>query len=154
MLIATLGERAISRSKTSDSVAGLHQPPSVSAARTRRLVVGAVAWMYLHSSRGALVRKDLLSLGTTESPNPWAGVLLSDQEALQIIAVLADVHDGHDVRDAVGAAWSLLSNRLGAQAGVADPRPEYLASLWDRLANRPRPWADPEHRPPPNSGSS
>jgi hypothetical protein len=64
-------------------------------------------------------------------------VLLSDQEALQIIAVLADVHDGHDVRDAVGAAWSLLSNRLGAQAGVADPRPEYLASLWDRLANRP-----------------
>jgi hypothetical protein len=46
-------------------------------------------------------------------------VLLSDQEALQIIAVLADVHDGHDVGDAVGAAWSLLSNRLGAQAGVA-----------------------------------
>jgi hypothetical protein len=90
-------------------------------------------------------------LGTTEGPSPWAGVL-SDQEALQIIAVLADVHDGHDVRDAVGAAWSLLSNRLGAQAGVADPRPEYLASLWDRLANRPRPWADPEHRPPPQLG--
>jgi hypothetical protein len=78
---------------------------------------------------GALVRKDLLSLATTESPNPWAGVLLSDQEALQIIAMLADVHDGHDVRDAVGAAWSLLSNRLGAQAGVADPRPEYLVPL-------------------------
>jgi hypothetical protein len=37
-------------------------------------------------------------------------VLLSDQEALQIIAVLADVHDGHDVRDAVGAAWSLLNS--------------------------------------------
>jgi hypothetical protein len=36
--------------------------------------------MYLHSSRGALVRKDLLSLATTESPNPWAGVLLPDQE--------------------------------------------------------------------------
>jgi hypothetical protein len=81
-------------------------------------------------------------------------VLLSDQEALQIVAVLADVHDGHDVHDAVGAAWSLLSNRLGAQAGVADARPEYLASLWDRLANRPRPWADPEQQPPSNSGSS
>ncbi len=49
---------------------------------------------------------------------------------------------------------SLLSNRLGAQVGVADPRPDYLASLWDRLANRPRPWADPEHRQPPNSGPS
>ena len=69
-------------------------------------------------------------MGTTESPNLWAGVLLLDQEALQIITVLADVHDGHHVRDAVGAAWSLLSNRLGAQAGGADPRPEYLASLW------------------------
>ena len=81
-------------------------------------------------------------------------MLLSDQEALQIIAVLADVHDGHDVRGAVGAAGSLLSNRLGAQAGAADPRPDYLDSLWDRLANRPRPWADPEHRQPPNSGPS
>jgi N-methylhydantoinase B len=56
-------------------------------------------------------------------------------------AVLADVLDGHDVRDAVSAAWSLLSNRLGAQAGVADPSPEYLASLHRRLADRPRPWA-------------
>jgi hypothetical protein len=53
-------------------------------------------------------------------------VLLSDEEAMQIIAVLADVLDGHDVRDAVRAAWS-LGNRLGAQAGVADPNPEYLA---------------------------
>jgi hypothetical protein len=93
-------------------------------------------------------------LATTEGPSPWAGVLLSDEEALQIIAVLADVHDGHDVRDAVGAAWSLLSNRLGAQAGVADPRPEYLAGLWNRLANRPRPLADLERRQPPTSGSS
>jgi hypothetical protein len=41
-------------------------------------------------------------------------VLLSDEEALQIVAVLADVLDGHDVRDAVRAAWSLLANRLGA----------------------------------------
>ena len=40
---------------------------------------------------------------------------------MQIIAVLADVLDGHDVRDAVRAAWSLLGNRLGAQADVADP---------------------------------
>ena len=95
-----------------------------------------------------------MAVGRTEGPSPWAGVLLSDQEALQIIAVLADVHDGHDVRDAVGAAWSLLGNRLGAQAGVADPRPGYLARVWDRLANRPRPWAGPEHRPPPDSGSS
>jgi hypothetical protein len=39
--------------------------------------------------------------------------------------VLADVLDGHEVRDAVSAAWSLLGNRLGAQAGVADPSPEY-----------------------------
>ena len=35
---------------------------------------------------------------------PWAGVLLSDEEAMRIIAVLADVLDGHDVRDAVSAA--------------------------------------------------
>jgi hypothetical protein len=31
-------------------------------------------------------------------------VLLSDEEAMRIIAVLADVPDGHDVRDAVSAA--------------------------------------------------
>jgi hypothetical protein len=68
-------------------------------------------------------------LARTDGPSPWAGVLLSDDEALQLIAVLADVHDGHDVRDAVGAAWLLLCNWLGAQAGVADPRPEYLAGL-------------------------
>jgi hypothetical protein len=30
-------------------------------------------------------------MGTTQAPGPWAGVLLSDEEALQIIAVLADV---------------------------------------------------------------
>jgi hypothetical protein len=63
----------------------------------------------------------------SQGPGPWSGVLLSDEEALQIIAVLADVLDGHDVRDAVSAAWSLLGNRLGAQAGVADPSPEYVA---------------------------
>jgi hypothetical protein len=68
-------------------------------------------------------------MAPTQGPGPWAGVLLSDDEAMQIIAVLADVLDGHDVRDAVSAAWSLLGNRLGAQAGVADPNPEYLASL-------------------------
>jgi hypothetical protein len=70
---------------------------------------------------------------------------------MQIIAALADVLDGHDVRDAVSAAWSLLCNRLGAQAGVADPRPEYLASLHRRMADRPRPWAnrrDPPRLPP------
>jgi hypothetical protein len=66
---------------------------------------------------------------------------------MQVIAVLADVLDGHDVRDAVSAAWSLLGNRLGAQAGVADPDPEYLASRHRRLTDRPRPWANP-HRPP------
>ena len=91
-------------------------------------------------------------MATTNRPSSWAGVLLSDQEALQILAVLADVHDGHDVHDAVGAAWSLLTNRLAAQAGVADPRPEDLASLWDRLVNRARPWAAPGHRSPPNEG--
>jgi hypothetical protein len=48
---------------------------------------------------------------------------------MQIIAVLADVLDGHDARDAVSAAWSLLGNRLGAQADVADPSPEDVASL-------------------------
>jgi hypothetical protein len=78
----------------------------------------------------------------TQEPGPWAGVLLSDEEAIQIIAVLADVLDGHDVRDAVSAAWSLLGNRLGDQAGVADPSPEDLASLHRRLADRPRPWAN------------
>jgi hypothetical protein len=78
-------------------------------------------------------------------------VLLSDEEAIQIIAVLADVLDGHDVRDAVSAAWSLLGNRLGAQASVADPSPEHLASLRQRPADRPRPWAnrrDPPTLPP------
>jgi hypothetical protein len=91
-------------------------------------------------------------MGATQRPDPWAGVLLSDEEATQIIAVLADVLDGHDVRDAVRAAWSLLGNRLGAQAGVADPSPEYLAGLQRRLADRPRPWADLQHPPtlPPN----
>lgn len=69
-------------------------------------------------------------MGVRQEPGPWAGVLLSDEEALRIIAVLADVLDGHGVRDAVSAAWSLLGNRLGAQAGVADPRSEYLASLY------------------------
>lgn len=43
-------------------------------------------------------------MGATQGPDPWAGVLLSDEEALQIIAVLADVLDGHDVHDAVSAA--------------------------------------------------
>jgi hypothetical protein len=74
-------------------------------------------------------------------------MLLSDEEAMQIIAVLADVLEGHDVRDAVNAAWSLLGNCLGAQAGIADPNPEYLASLNRRLADRPRPWAN-HPRPP------
>jgi hypothetical protein len=86
-------------------------------------------------------------MGATDSQGPWAGVLLSDEEAIQIIAVLADVLDGHDVRDAVGAAWSMLSNRMGAQAGAADPSPDYLASLHRRLADRPRPWAS-RRRPP------
>ena len=58
-----------------------------------------------------------------EGPGPWAGVLLSDEEAMQIIAVLADVLDGHDARDAVSAAWSPLCNRLGAQAGRGRPQP-------------------------------
>ena len=62
---------------------------------------------------------------------------MSDEEALQLIAVLADVLDGHDVRDAVSAAWSLLGNRLGAQAGVAEPSLEYVASLHRRLATGP-----------------
>jgi hypothetical protein len=91
-------------------------------------------------------------MGATQGPGPWAGVLLADEEAIQIIAVLADVLDGHDVRDAVSAAWSLLGNRLGAQAGVADPSPQYLDNLHRRLAERPRPWAnrrDPP-RPPPS----
>jgi hypothetical protein len=77
----------------------------------------------------------------------WAGVLLSDEEAMQIVAVLADVLEGHDVGDAVSAAWSLLGNRLDAQAGVADPNPEYVASLHQRLADRRRPWAS-RRRPP------
>jgi len=34
-----------------------------------------------------------------------------------------------------------------AQAGVADPNPEYLAGLHRRLADRPRPWAN-RRRPP------
>jgi hypothetical protein len=61
-------------------------------------------------------------MDVTEGSGPWAGVLLSDEEAMQVIAVLADVLDGRDVRDAVSAAWSLLGNRLGAQAG-GRPRP-------------------------------
>ena len=56
---------------------------------------------------------------------------------MQVIAVLVDVLD--QVRDAVSAAWALLGNRLGAQAGVADPNPDYLASLHRRLAHQPAP---------------
>src|SRR4029453_5323510 len=55
--------------------------------------------------------------------------------------------DGHDVRDAVSAAWSLLGNRLGAQAGAADPNPADLARLHRQLADRPPPWAT-RRRPP------
>jgi hypothetical protein len=44
-----------------------------------------------------LIKRGSAGVGTTEGPSPWAGVLLSDQEALQIIAVLADVHDGHQI---------------------------------------------------------
>jgi hypothetical protein len=74
-------------------------------------------------------------------------VLLLDEEAMQTIAMLADVLDGHDGSDAVSAGWSLLGNRLGVQAGVADPSPEYPTSLHKRLADRPRPWAQ-RRRPP------
>ena len=87
-------------------------------------------------------------MGATPRPGPWAGVLLSDEEALQIITVLAGVLDGHDVRDAVSAAWSLLGSHLGAQAGVADPSPEDLASIHRRLADRPRPRANRRYLPP------
>jgi hypothetical protein len=88
-------------------------------------------------------------MGTGQEPDPFVGVLLSDEEANLLMAVLADVLDGHghEVRDAVGAAWSLLGNHLAAQAGVAEPSPEYLASLHRRLADRPRPWAK-RRRPP------
>jgi hypothetical protein len=48
-------------------------------------------------------------------------VLLSDEEALQIIAVLADVLDGHDVRDVVSPAWSLLGNRLAPRPAWPTP---------------------------------
>jgi hypothetical protein len=34
-------------------------------------------------------------MGATQRPDPRAGVLLSDEEAMQIVAVLADVLDGH-----------------------------------------------------------
>jgi hypothetical protein len=37
-------------------------------------------------------------MGVAKGPGPWAGVLLSDEETIQIIAVLADVLDGHDAR--------------------------------------------------------
>ena len=37
---------------------------------------------------------------------------MSDEEAMQDMAVLADILDGHDVRNAVTAIWSLLGNRL------------------------------------------
>jgi hypothetical protein len=53
---------------------------------------------------------------------------LSDEEALQGRRRAGDVLDGHDVRDAVSATWSLLGNRLGAQAGVA------LAPDWLEVA--------------------
>jgi hypothetical protein len=62
-------------------------------------------------------------MGATPRPGPWAGVLLSDEEPIHIITVLADVLDGHDVRDTVGAAWSLLGNRLGAPGRRGRPQP-------------------------------
>jgi hypothetical protein len=62
-------------------------------------------------------------MGVAKGPGPWAGVLLSDEETIQIIAVLADGLDGHDVRDAVSAAWSLLSNRWALRPALPTPAP-------------------------------
>jgi hypothetical protein len=46
------------------------------------------------------------------------GVLLSDQEALQIIAVLADVHDGHQIdrTRAASTGHSVRVDALGARS--------------------------------------
>ena len=96
----------------------------------------------------AATKRERAPMEATQGPGPWAGVLLSDEEALQIIAVLAAVLAGHDVRDAVSAAWALLGNRLGAQAGVADPSPEDLTSLHRRLADGPPPWTNRRSPPP------
>lgn len=90
-------------------------------------------------------------MGATQRPDPRAGVLLSDEEAMQIIAVLADVLDGHDVRDAISAAWSLLGNRLGAQAGVADPDRSTWPASTGGWPTDPTPWASrpgPPTQPP------
>jgi hypothetical protein len=67
-------------------------------------------------------------------------------DALQIVAVLADVLDGHDVRDAVSAPWSLLGNRLGAQAGMPTPTLSRPASTGD-WPNGPAPWANRRRAP-------
>jgi hypothetical protein len=93
-------------------------------------------------------------LGTTESPNPWAGVLLSDQEALQIIAVLADVHDGHDVVtrsvppghcSATGWAPRQVSPTLALSISPASGTASRIG---------PARGPTPNNSLPPNSGSS
>ena len=60
-------------------------------------------------------------MGATQGPGPWAGALLSDEEAIQIIAVLADVLDGHDVRDAVSAAWACSATAWAPRPALPTP---------------------------------
>ena len=75
-------------------------------------------------------------------------------DALQIVAVLADVLDGHDVRGVVSAAWSLLGNRLGAQAGMPTPTlSRQPPPATGRTAPPPGPTADALRRCHPASGS-
>lgn len=70
--------------------------------------------------------------------------LLTGDEVAELLQLLADVSSGHGadagVRDAAAAAWTLLGNRAGSQAGVARlPEQEYQR-LMRRLRSRSRPW--------------
>lgn len=70
--------------------------------------------------------------------------LLSSDETEALLALLSDISQGHGgdpgVRDAAGAAWSLLGNRAAAQSGFAPARDDgYFEQLLGRMLNRPGP---------------
>jgi hypothetical protein len=85
-------------------------------------------------------------LEARQGQGPWAGVLLSDEEALQIIAVLADVLDGHDVREPSAPPGRCLATAWAPKPAWPTPTlGTWPASTGDWL--RPRPWTN--HRRPP-----
>lgn len=70
--------------------------------------------------------------------------MLNGEEVVELMQLLADVHDGYGaddgVRDAAAAAWTLLGNRAASQAGVGERPEQEYQPLMRRLQSRSRPW--------------